>query len=269
MKTEQGSVDSDAEVGFVDVLKFFWNHRIIVCVFAVLGLLGAAGYLAVATSKYQASALIEMAQYGVYKGSSSAQSAIKPETVVESLRQPSTYSPKDLEACGLDPSPAGAELLVDLVKVSLPRGLTTMVTIDVIRNSPEVALACATRLYEITASRQAAMSSVQEAPLRERLASLQGQEKEVREYLKKVENTEFYQAAYLAQRDRLFNILHDIDEVTYLLTQFNPAKLAAPVYVSSRPVSPKKPLTLVLGLVAGAALGVAVALLRALRRPKA
>lgn len=265
MKTEQGSVDSDAEVGFMDVLKFFWSHRIIMCAFAVLGLLGGVGYLAVATAKYQASALIEMAQYGVYKGASSAQNTIKPETVVEALRQPSIYSSKDLEACGLDASPASAELLVDLVKVSLPRGLTTMVAIDVIRNSPEVALACATRLYEITASRQAAMSSVQEAPLRERLASLQVQEKEVREYLKKLENTEFYQAAYLAQRDRLFNILHDIDEVNYLLTQFNPAKLASPVYVSSRPVSPKKPL--VLGLVAGAALGVVIALLRALRRP--
>jgi len=239
---------------------------------ALSGLIAAGMYLWTVPPKYQATALVEIAQYASY--STSAEQNLKftlsptepAELVIQRLRQPSSYTSATLAACGMGASPQGAEALSALIQAVVPRQLSTVVEVSVILDKPETAQVCVEGLFQLMMEQQASAVQATEQRQRRELALLRQQVDDIQKFLDSMQGTETYQTSYLAQRDALLATTRSIQTSEYLLQQSKNTRLVTPPFASPTPVFPRLRVVLVMGLVAGTLVGATIAVIQMIAR---
>lgn len=268
------SSQSDDEISLGDILAFVRGHYLTIAAFALVGLLAALVYVWLTPNRYEASAQIFMAQVGTVTSNNNNKNnknplgndLEEPSLVAARLASPTSLSPDLIAACGYsDGDSDAASSLAKSMKLTAPKGIASVVELKVTSSSPQTAGHCANAVFQQVKQSQAdlLMPFIEDA--KTLLAADEARLKTAQEILLKADKSgSAMSATYLSTRDEIRYLLDEIAGLKNMLnsSQTRSTRLVSPVYVNPRPVSPKKPLLLGLGLAVGLLIGLLTAYVR-------
>lgn len=235
------------------------KHIKIMILGSFFGLFLAIFYILIAPQKYEATAQIRMAQLSQINPANPFGTSIEdPLSLISRMQFPTNYSKEVVNACGYqDEKEPALELSKDL-KFSIPRGVANTVEIRALFSNPETARNC---LVAVTTQvelmqEQVARPFIEEAKIK-LAADNERIEAAKKVILKADQSGNAMSAGYLSARDELTYFLIDREKMVDLINSVKNrgTRLTSPIYVTGNPVSPKKVLSLVIGVLGGIFLG--------------
>jgi capsular polysaccharide biosynthesis protein len=256
------------EISLKDIVDFLVESWKAIALTGLLGLIGSIAYLWVTPNQYQATAQIQMAQISINSNNSTNPLGVNiedPNLLMARLKLPTTYSAKEIKACGFESSAAPSEALATAVKLSLMKRAESMVELKINRDNKEAAIACAQSLFEnIKASQNEIVKPyIEEAKIM--LVKYQDRLTNSQSLVSRADKSgAALSAAYLANRDEVKFLTEEILRLNTFITSADTrqAKLVSPIYVSDIPVAPKKRIALIVSLFAGLFLGLLLMLVK-------
>ena len=252
------------EISLLDILEFLKSAWKTIAAFAVLGLVGAITYLVVTPPMYEATAQIRMAQISQINPANPFGAALEePASLIARMQFPTNYSAQVVSSCNYQDKLQPQLALSKDAKFTIPKGVANTVELKVLALSPQLAANCAQALFVQVAQLQEEFAKpfVEEAKLK--LATDNERIEAARKLIIKADKSgSAMSAAYLSARDELTYFLTDREKMLDLMSSVKNrgTRLASPIYISERPASPKKAISLAAGLFGGLFLGLMIAL---------
>lgn len=254
------------EISLSQILKFLGGAWKVILLFGLLGLGVSIGYILIAPNKYEAVAQIKMAQISITNPTNPFGITVEdPNSLMVRMQLPTNYSSEVIAVCEYQEKSEPELALSKAVKIAIPKGLANAVELKVTSLSPKIAKTCAQAIVDQIAVLQAQFAKpfVEEAKLK--LAQDNERIDAARKLIAKADqSSSAMSAAYLAARDELTYFLTDREKMLDLINSVDKrgTQLVSPIYVSEKPIAPKKSLSLLMGLLVGVLLGLAIALVR-------
>lgn len=256
--------DSGSNLG--GILHFSGSVFISMFVFGVFG--GTFGFIysLVAPSVYEATAQVQMAQ--ILSNSNGVQkwSAIEdPGALIARLSMPTSYTSKEIEACGLGDQSNAITQMVKRIKFIPVRGAPSSVELKVRSGSREGAHVCANAIYELIKSSQA---DIILPYINEAKTQLENDQKQLYEIRKMILNSaksgDLAVASYLNIRDEIQYLRDSIVVANKLIigASNRPSRLAAPIYINATAVSPNAAQLTLFGFFGGVIFGLVMIFLK-------
>lgn len=251
---------SGSEIGRPNMVNFFKYAPKSIMAGCLVGLLLAVAYVVLMPKKYEARWQIQMAKF--VSNSNSNSLVEEPAALTQRLRLPTAYTSDVRQGCGLDDSLEPSEYLDGLLRVNVVKGAPESVEMKVVLLSSEQATKCADALIGMIVTQQRSAIELHLSGRQSQLAAYQKALYEEQRQLGRLKSTELGNFGYLAQLNQMSWLRARIDALKeeIALSQLHPAKLVAPIFAPSKPVSPKVGLSLVLGALLGALIGLLYAL---------
>lgn len=254
---------SAGEITLKDLVHFFKRNQKSIMLGCLAGLLLAITYVVLTPNKYEARWQIQMAKFvSNNNNSNSFIFSEEPAALVQRLSIPTVYSVAVQQNCGLDEGADTGEYFDDILMAKVVKNVPDSVEMKIVSFSQEQAMKCAEALTEMIVAQQRGLIEARLAGRREQLGEYRKALAAEENQLERLKDPELGSAAYLAKLDKLSWLRTRIDgiqeEIT--LSQLHPTKFVSPIYVPSRPVSPKVGLLSVLGVLSGLMLGLLYAL---------
>lgn len=251
---------------------------------AVVGLVGAVGYVLMVRAQYEATAVIQPATVGMANATTTTTTTTTKGAEVEStaqtlerLKMPTFYTEGLLQACDVKALINGRLTLATAVKPTLVKG-NSLIQISYRAESPAVAEACVGAVVVQLAKVQAVIAEPIVKTLEEQRKLTKQQLDEAEKFQSQVEkramtmdpsDAKFSQAmlllnAALSKREEISKLRKLYTEQSLMLSEplTQPARLFEPIYASDKAVFPKKSLTALGGLIGGLVLGGVVLFVR-------
>lgn len=256
--------ENGQEFSLLDIYDFIKKSYKIIMLFTFLGLIGALAYLLVTPPMYEATAQIRMAQISQISPANPFGTPIEdPASLIARMQFPTNYGPQVISSCGYQDKPQATLALVKNSKFTVPKGVANTVELKILASSPDDAAKCARAIFSQVAQLQEEFSKVFVEEAKIKLATDNERIDAARRLIAKADQSgSAMSAAYLSARDELTYFLTDREKMADLINSIKNrgTSLASPLYVSERPVSPKKAISLLVGLLGGLLLGLLVAL---------
>ena len=261
------------EISLKDMMHSFKRNwkRVVFC--GVAGLLLSSAYVIVAPREYGAIWQMKMAQINNNNNNNNNNSNSnsnsnglgnieEPAALIERLRFSTAYPGEVQQQCGMRNDEEVGAYLNKKLEVQAIKNLTKLAQFKYLADSPAQAKQCAEAIVTMIMVQQRSLIEESLAGRQAQLNNYQAALTEEQRKLEKKEKSELVIFNYLAKRDRLSWLRSRIDALQEeaLLSQMHPSKLIAPISVSSKPISPKVGLGLLLGISLGLMLGVLYAL---------
>lgn len=262
----------DDEISFVEIIDFLIESWRSIIFTGLLGVLASIGYFLVTPNQFQAIAQIQMAQIQVAQTSSSHKAnnvnllgvnVEDPNLLIVRLKLPTTYSDEVIEECGFDNSKYPAEDLLNSLKFTANKDVTSTIELKINRDSKELAEACAQALFESIKNHQNIIAKPFIEAYKALLINYEERLNHSKTFLARVDKSSpAFSAVYLANRDEVKFLVEEIFKLNSLIAiaDMNQAKLVAPIYAVDLPVFPKKDASMIIGLIAGLSLGLLFAI---------
>ena len=229
-----------------------------------LGLVGAVVYILITPPAYEATAQIRMAQVSVVSPANPFGANVEdPASLISRMQFPTNYSDSVIATCGYQDKPLAAVALAKSVRLSVLKGVANTVELKVLGTSPKVAESCAEAIFRQIALMQEQLSKVFVEEAKLKLAADNERIEGARQLIAKADKSgSAMSAAYLSARDELTYFLTDREKMLDLINSVKSrgSRLDSPIFVSDRPVSPRKAVNLLAGVIAGLVSGIMVAL---------
>jgi len=284
---EQVRVQED-EISLLDLVDFFITHAITILMTGFLGLVTAGLYLWFTPPQYEAVAKIQIAQFSSNKtlgnivgnlgnigGNVESSNKImayivgnveEPGVLISRLSLPSTYSLQNIQACKMENVKIDQDLaLTKKLKYTTTKTAPNIIDVKVQQNSKEDAISCLQSVFETI---KVSQSKIFEPLQFEAVQLLEEKNKTLavaKELLLRGDKSgQALSAVYLATRDEINTLKTDIENLNNFIKSKDsrPTRLISPIYAAEKPVSPKKFISLIAGLLGGFFLGIAYVLLR-------
>ncbi len=265
----------DDEISLKEIIDFLIESWKTIAAVGVLGLLSAIVFIFVTPSQYEAAAQIQMAQINISNNNNNNNNnntnplgvnLEDPNTLIARMKLPTAFSEKEVQACKLEKSRFPTEQLANsVVNLSTVKGVTSLVELKIRGESKEEALSCAQAIFENIKDSQSQILKPYVDEAKTLLLKYQVRLSEAQSLIARADKSgQALSAAYLANRDELKFLSDETIRLNSIITAGDTrnAKLVSPIYASDKPVSPKKTMTLVLGLLAGLFLGLLYVLAR-------
>lgn len=254
MRDEIPQTMSD-EISRDALVAFFTRAWKEILLSGLVALLLSGVYVAYKPNRFEARLQLKMAQF---VGSDNETTDIEdPATLGLRLRFPTTYSAEILQACDLPEGGEPGEFLGGALVVNpvVNPGISSIIDISVHASSTGKVSQCAEAVVAMITMQQRAMI---EDHLAARQVQLSQYEKEMQEELLQLERSKKSELGKLAALDKLSWMRARMGALReeILLSRSCPTKLASPIYVPSKPVSPKVGVVLAIGFALGMVLGV-------------
>lgn len=148
------------EPSLLDIIEFIQESWKTITGFAMLGIAGATLYLWAAPKQYEASAQIKMAQIININNGNNNNNLLginieEPQALIARMTLPTSYPKETIELCGLVNEKNADALLVKKVKLSIPKGVSGIVDLQIRDASKETAKACTNAIYQLIKAPQA------------------------------------------------------------------------------------------------------------------
>lgn len=262
MQNEKLQTDGISLKDIVDLLKR--NRRLIV-IWGFVGLLFSAAYVALTPKKYEARWQLQMAQIVNSSSNSYSYSYSNIEessALAQRLRTSTTYPVEVQQSCSMPENGEVGDYLDGALKVEAVKNVANAVDMKVGAPSLDQAKKCAEAIVAMIVAQQSSLIEERFAGRQAQLEQYRRALREEQQQLETIKKSELGNFGYLAQLDKLSWLRGRIDALQEeaMLSQKHPAKLIAPMYVPSKPVSSKAGLVLLLGVSLGLMLGVLYAL---------
>ena len=246
------------DISFKDLISYLLQSWKVILVSSILGL--SCGYvLYVLTPKqYEAVAQIQMASVGSSDPGKLSIVIEDPILLLARLSLPSTYSLKELRACGFHGGNERVESILGVVKPTLVKGLNNIVQLKVQTQSKDFSISCVQAIFEnIKLSQEKIISPIiDEAKILR--SHYRNQLKELELIVERADKSGTSSStAYLANSDqmKLLNMeIFNLDKFINFAGN-RQAKLVSPIYSSGVPTLPNKKVILIGGLFLGVILG--------------
>lgn len=263
----QSPVNED-EISLLDALLFLKGSWVIIALLGAVGVAIASIYLLTVPKQYQAVAQIQMAQLSTATNKNVSPLEVnieEPSLLISRMSFPTSYEPITLAACGLDGKEHLISILAKSILLSQPKGMPNVVELKTTASRAEHAHQCAHAIFELVKTSQDKIASpyIEEAKIK--LADHEVRLAKAKDLILKADKSRsVIGAAYLSTRDEIRYLLDEIKELQNIVASNvnRKARLIAPIYVSEVPASPKKQVTVALGLLGGLFLGLFIAIFR-------
>jgi len=260
-------LDGEMEISLLDFLLFLKEAWKYIFVFGVLGLVISGIYLLITPPRYEVVANIAMVRAPTQsKDSYMGVNVEEPAALMIRMSMPGEINGDVLSACGFEVGTNITSILNGPIKLSIPRGLSSVVELKVVRPSPELAKVCAKSVVELIIASQeqilASLASPSEVKNKARLVTIEERIRQDKVLLVKAEQPNS------SLTPTYFAVLSDLrdleDEKTKLVAKdssyFQGSQVQPPLYMSDNPVYPKKLMSLIVGFMGGICLGLLFAL---------
>ena len=258
--------DDQAEISLLEIVDFIKKSWKIIVLGSFLGLVCAIGYLLVTPPMYEATAQIRMAQISQINPANPFGATIEdPTSLMARMQFPTNYSAQVIGACDYQDKPQAALALSKNVKLSIPKGVANTVELKFLAPSAQTAENCAKAIFTQVVGLQEQLSSTFIEEAKTKLAADNERIEAAKKPIAKADQSGgAMSAAYLSARDELTYFLIDREKMTDLINSVKNrgTSLVSPIYVTEKPVSPKKAMSLLAGLLGGLVLGLLIALAR-------
>lgn len=244
-----------------DVVNFISCSRSYILRAGGAGLLLAVIYVVLTPNSFEARWQMSMAQ--MVAGGTNSNSE-EPAALIQRLKSTLTYPSNVLEICGKSGDEEWDEYLDKTLQVQTVKDVPNTAEFKLRAAGIVQASSCANAIVAMVVEQQRLIIGGRQAGKQEQLLQYQKALGEAVSQLETLKKTELGNFGYLAMLDKLTWLRSRIDglQEELFLSQKHPAKLIAPVDVSRKPVAPKVPLVLLLGLLLGLTAGVLYAIAR-------
>ena len=259
------------EISLIDILRFLKGAYKVIIIFGLIGMALSIAYLAMTPNQYEASVQITMARIGAANNNNNNNisplgvNIEEPALLVSRLSYPTSFTPQTIAACDLqDQSNAGVSLGKS-IKLTVPKGVASVVELKTFGGTPQVAQDCALGVFDLIKTTQAQIVAPYIEEAKVQLANDEERLQKARDLVAGSDKSgAAMSASYLLTRDEIRYLL---DEITALknvvaINQNRVTRMVAPIYVSDTPIAPKKHMVLAAGLFGGLFLGLLISLAR-------
>ncbi len=266
--TEQYTTQAaEDEISIKDIIDFFIESWKTILLTTILGLLGASAYVWLTPNTYEGAMQVQMAQLASGTGNNNVSplgiNMEDPLVLIARLKMPSIYDQANIDACSLTGKPNAPEILAKKVNSTQLKGNNSVVEVKIQDASVKQVAQCLENIFEKIRTTQNAIKEPFLNEAKQKVITYEAKLKESKSVIARADkSSSALSAAYLATRDEVRQLT---DEIVYLNNfiaagESRRAKLISPIYVSDRPVSPKKLIGLIIGLLAGIFLGILFAM---------
>ncbi len=268
MSDQSFNAIQDDEISLKEIIDFLIESWKTIAGVGVLGLLGAVAFILVTPSQYEAAAQIQMAQVSISNNNSNPIGANveDPNTLIARMKLPTAFSEKEVQACKLEKSKFPTEQLASsVVKLSAIKGVASLMELKIRGESKQAALTCAQAIFENIKDSQHDILKPYIKEAKTLLLKYQVRLNDTQSVIDRADKSgQVLSAAYLSNRDELKFLSEEVIRLNAIIvsSEMRYTRLVSPIYASDKPVSPKKTLSLVLGLLAGVFLGLLYVLVR-------
>lgn len=256
------------EISLKEIINFLIESWKIIFLFVFLGVLASLSYLTVTPYQYQATAQVSISNIGANNAiNSQIANFNNPKLLMYKLKLPSSYSAREIEACGFENKLSSSVKLAESLMISVPKGLDSVIELNINRDNKQVAVACLQAIFDkiLTAQDQIAKASVEES--KKLLVQYQQNLRIAQSFLDRAEKTDAtLSIAYFARRDEVRFLTEEISRLKSMVSSADKKyiELLSPIYINDEPVFPKKKSSLIIGLLYGLILGFLYAIARKL-----
>ncbi len=251
------------EISLKDIVAFLRRNGWTIAPAGLAGLLFSAVFVLVTPKTFEAIAQLQVAQF-VHSNSDgyTYSNSEEPAALIQRLRLNTSYPAEARQDCGISKDEEMGEYLGGRLEVLTIKGVANAVEMKVRASTPDQARKCAEGIVEMLAKQQAHLIDEHFSGRQEQLLQYQQALRDEQLQLEKIKKTELGNFGYLAKLDKLGWLRARIDALQEeaMLSRAHPAKLTTPIYLKSRPVSPKRGPMLLLGVIMGLTLGLLYAL---------
>ena len=267
MSKKSFSTIPEDEISFREILYFLMEYWRGIFLAGVFGIIGASILLWAVPNQYQATAQIKMAQIAIEDNKTKlfGSNIEEPNLLVFRFKMPTTYSNIEIGKCDFEDKAVSFNDLENAVTFSVVKDVGSIVELKVYRRSKEVAIACAQSVFEHIKASQSQMVEPYIKEAQQQLLKYQGELNNSQALLSKADKSgTALSATYLAYRDEVKFLNEEVVRLKKFIefTDVGQTKLISPIYVSDKPVLPKKGVILLVGLFAGLLLGLLYSLIR-------
>jgi uncharacterized protein involved in exopolysaccharide biosynthesis len=251
--------ESNASLSITDIISFIKCNARVIILFGMMGLLLSAAYLLLTPKRYEARWQLQMALF-----SNSNSNSEEPEALVQRLHSPTTYPIEVRKVCGLVEENVMSDFLGKDFEIRSVKNVASSVEMKLRATSTVQAQQCAEAIVAMISAQQAQIIGERMAGRHEQLQQYQQSLQNEQQQLASIASAELGRFAYLAKLDKLSWLRSRVDALQEetLLSLKHPTKLTAPIFVSSKAVSPKVPLVILIGILLALMAGVLYALRR-------
>lgn len=268
LKDPEFTSKDEREITLREAVNFFKNAWKTIIAFAFLGIAVSVVYIFVKPNQYEATAQIKLAQINFSLPNAPLGTPVEEQaSLLARLQLPSNFGKSVIQACGYEEKRDPSLALAKDLKFSIARGMVNIIELRLLAPSIQAASTCASAVVAQVSLLQAEMIKpyIEEAKAgllvdNERLDS-------ARKIIAKADQSgNAISAAYLAARDEATFFLVEREKKLAIIrsAEQRETKLAAPIYISEKPVSPKKSSSLLAGLFGGLFFGLIFAIGRQL-----
>lgn len=254
----------EQEITLLDVIDFLKGAWKTITIFVFLGISVSIAYIFVAPNQYEATAQIKLAQINFSLPTAPLGTPVEDQaSLLARLQLPSNFGKSAIQACGYEEKRDPSLALAKDLKFSIARGMVNIIELRLLAPSIQKASECANAVVDQVGLLQAEMIKpyLEEAKAgllvdNERLDS-------AKKIIAKADQSgNAISAAYLAARDEATFFLVEREKKLAIIrsVEQRETKLVAPIYISEKPVSPKKSSSLLAGLFGGLFFGLVFAI---------
>jgi len=259
---------SETEISLLDILRFLKSAWKVIAIFGFIGIALSIAYLASTPKQYEASVQIAMAQIGAANNNNNNPLGVnieEPALLIWRLSSPTSFTPEVIATCGLQDQANASVSLSKSIKLTLPKGVASVVELKTFGPTPQVAQECALGVFELikTTQSQIVAPYIEEAKIK--LADDEDRLAKAKDLVAKSDKSgSVIGAAYLSIRDEIRYLLDEITSLKNVVSsnQNRSTHMVAPIYANDTPIAPKKWMVLAAGLFGGFFLGLLIALAR-------
>lgn len=270
---------TNGEISMKDIAKFIKCNLKLIVGCGIAALLISTAYVILAPNQYEARWQMQMAQFSnsnsnsiiINNNSNSNNNSEEPAALVERLRSPTAYTTEVQQHCGMPANGEFGDYLDKRLEVQTIKNITTAVGMKFRGVSPVQVKQCAESIVSMIIAQQRNLIEERLAGSQTQLVKYQQTLAEEQRLLEKMNKPETGSLDFLARLDKLRWLRSRIDELQEesLLSRMHPAKLISPIYMPSKPITPKVGLVLPSGILMGLMLGIMFALGREVWRKMA
>lgn len=249
---------SQEEISLADILRFVQSNWRVIALCGIAGLAVAIAHIVTTPKRYEATAQILTAQVGATSNNNNknplGNDIEEPSLVVARFSSPTSASPATIAACGLEGEQDAQFKLVKNIKLSIPKGISSVVELKVFGSSPEAAKSCALGVFSDVKSSQDDLMAPYLEEARVNLILDEERLAKAKEFLLKADQSgSGVGAAYLSTRDEIRALIEKIASLKATLSssQNRSTRLVSPIYANTSSSSPQKSIVLIAGLLGG------------------
>ena len=260
--------NEELSISFLNLMNFLKKTWKTVIVFIFLGIAIALTYIFLAPNQYEATAQIRLAQINFSLSSAPLGTPVEDQaSLLARLQFPGNFGKSTIQACGYEDRPQPSQALAKNLKFSIAKGMVNIIELHLLAPSIEKASECVKAVVtQVGLLQQEMISPYVDDAKAELLIDNERLDSARRIIAKADQSGNAFSAISLAARDEMTFFLAEREKKLALIrsAEQRNTKLASPIFIGQKPVSPKKVICLLAGMLGGLFLGLANAICRQL-----